>query len=142
MIMAVLDARCGLAIGANDIYLNVAGGLRIGEPAADLAVAAALISAFSRQPMPADTAVFGEIGLSGEVRSVSQTDARLKEAGKLGFNRALIPARAQRGKIKVALSTIKVQEIGQLQELVELFDPAGFDRQDVAGGVEPRRAAR
>src|SRR5260370_11096402 len=72
MIMAVLDARCGLAIGANDIYLNVAGGLRIGEPAADLAVAAALISAFSRQPVPPDTVVFGEIGLSGEVRTVSQ----------------------------------------------------------------------
>ncbi|HWK44352.1 MAG TPA: DNA repair protein RadA [Stellaceae bacterium] len=124
MIMAVLDARCGLAIGTNDIYLNVAGGLRIGEPAADLAVAAALISALTRQPVPADTVVFGEIGLSGEIRSVSQTDARLKEAGKLGFDRALIPARAQRGKAKAAVSTIMVQELGHLQDLVALFDAA------------------
>src|SRR5450631_1984260 len=93
MIMAVLDARCGLAIGANDIYLNVAGGLRVSEPAADLAVAAALISALTEQPVPADTVVFGEIGLSGEVRAVSQTEARLKEAAKLGFASALTPAR-------------------------------------------------
>src|SRR5581483_9045601 len=85
MILAVLDARCGLSIGANDVYLNVTGGLRIAEPAADLAVAAALISASSQAPVPAETVVFGEIGLSGEVRPVAQAEARLKEAGKLGF---------------------------------------------------------
>src|SRR5580704_9354537 len=93
MIIAVLDARCGLSVGANDIYLNVAGGLRIGEPAADLAVAAALISAMVESPVPADTVVFGEIGLSGRVRPVSHTDARLKEAAKLGFAEAWVPAR-------------------------------------------------
>src|SRR5580698_703507 len=93
MIIAVLDARCGLSVGANDIYLNVAGGLRIGEPAADLAVAAALVSALTESPVPADTVVFGEIGLSGRVRPVSHTDARLKEAAKLGFGEAWLPAR-------------------------------------------------
>ena len=70
MITAVLDARCGLSVGANDIYLNVAGGLRIVEPAADLAVAAALVSALTEIPVPTDTVVFGEIALSGRVRPV------------------------------------------------------------------------
>ena len=93
MIIAVLDARCGLSVGANDIYLNVAGGLRIGEPAADLAVAAALVSALTESPVPADAVVFGEIGLSGRVRPVSHSDARLKEAAKLGFSEAWQPAR-------------------------------------------------
>src|SRR5277367_1577647 len=88
MIMAVLDARCGLSIGANDIYLNIAGGLRIVEPAADLAVAAALVSALTDTPVPADTVVFGEIGLSGRVRPVAHAEARLKEAAKLGFGTA------------------------------------------------------
>ena len=123
MVMAVLDARCGLAIGSNDVYLNVAGGLRISEPAADLAVAAALVSALTGQPVPADMVVFGEIGLSGEIRPVSQSDARLKEAGKLGFERALGPAR--RGRQKPAAVGIVQNEIGHLQELVEMFDPEG-----------------
>ncbi len=91
MITAVLDARCGLSVGANDIYLNIAGGLRIVEPAADLAVAAALVSALTETPVPADTVVFGEIGLSGRVRPVAHADARLKEAAKLGFAEAWVP---------------------------------------------------
>src|ERR687890_114624 len=72
MVLAVLEARCGLAFAGNEVYLNVAGGLRISEPAADLAVAAALVSSLSGRPVPEDMVVFGEIGLSGEVRSVSQ----------------------------------------------------------------------
>jgi DNA repair protein RadA/Sms len=120
MVMAVLDARCGLAIGSNDVYLNVAGGLRISEPAADLAVAAALVSALTGEPVPTDMVVFGEIGLSGEIRPVSQSDARLKEAGKLGFERALGPAR--RGRQKPASAGIVQNEIGHLQELVDMFD--------------------
>src|SRR5438309_952407 len=98
MLTAVLDARCGLSVGANDIYLNIAGGLRIVEPAADLAVAAALVSALTETPVPADTVVFGEIGLSGRVRPVAHAEARLKEAAKLGFAEAWVPAgRAARG---------------------------------------------
>src|SRR5580658_10207471 len=108
MIIAVLDARCGLSVGANDIYLNVAGGLRIGEPAADLAVAAALISAMVETPVPADTVVFGEIGLSGRVRPVSHSDARLKEAAKLGFSEAWLPARrgTRKGRSDDGIATV------------------------------------
>ena len=98
MMLAVLEARCGLAIGANDVYLNVAGGLKIGEPAADLAVAAALVSSLADEPVPPDMVVFGEIGLSGEVRPVGQREARLKEAAKLGFRSALVPRGRRRGR--------------------------------------------
>lgn len=118
MVLAVLEARCGVQIGANDVYLNVAGGLKIGEPAADLAVAAALVSSLTGEAMPADAVVFGEIGLSGEVRAVSQMDARLKEAAKLGFSSAVIPARrsAKRGD-----TPLKVTELSHLGELLPLF---------------------
>jgi len=95
MVLAVLESRCGLSLGARDVYLNVAGGLRITEPAADLAAAAALASSALDQPLPQDCVVFGEISLSGDVRSVGRTDARLKEAAKLGFGRALAPNAAK-----------------------------------------------
>jgi len=85
MIIAVLGVRFGLNLSAHEVYLSVAGGLRITEPAADLAVAAALISAASNTPLPKGSIFFGEVGLSGEVRKVSQTEARVKEASKLGF---------------------------------------------------------
>jgi DNA repair protein RadA/Sms len=137
MIMAVLDARCGLAIGANDIYLNVAGGLRIGEPAADLAVAAALISALTEQPVPAECVVFGEIGLSGEVRAVSQSDARLKEAGKLGFTSALVPPRRGKGGKAPREGGIAVTEIAHLRDLV-----ARFMEGAAAKGLQRREPAR
>jgi DNA repair protein RadA/Sms len=123
MIVAVLDARCGLSVGANDIYLNVAGGLRIGEPAADLAVAAALISAMMESPVPADTVVFGEIGLSGRVRPVSHSDARLKEAAKLGFAEAWVPAR-QGARGTRSSDGMRSVAIGHLGELVDRLAPA------------------
>ena len=91
MLLAVLEARGGLDLSGRDVYLNVAGGLRIGEPAADLAVAAAIVSSLTGIPVPMRTVVFGEVGLSGEVRAVGRPDARLKEAGKLGFTRAIAP---------------------------------------------------
>jgi len=116
MIIAVLEARCGLAFGAADVYLNVAGGLRISEPAADLAVAAALASAHLGRPLPADTVVFGEIGLAGEVRAVARADARLKEAAKLGFVRALVPERRGTGG---GASGIAVDELRHVAELLE-----------------------
>ena len=92
MILAVLDARAGVGIGAADVYLNVAGGLKIGEPAADLAAAAALVSSFGGEPLPRDCVFFGEISLSGDIRPVPQAEARLKEAAKLGFKTAFVPA--------------------------------------------------
>ena len=91
MVLAVLEARCGLGFGDRDVYLNVAGGLRISEPAADLAAAAALASSALDQALPQDCVVFGEISLSGDIRPVSRMDARLKEAAKLGFRQALAP---------------------------------------------------
>lgn len=94
MILAVLEARCGIPFGGLDVYLNVAGGLRISEPAADLAVAAALLSAREDAALPPDTVVFGEISLSGALRPVAQTEARLREAAKLGFGAAILPGRA------------------------------------------------
>ncbi|HUL08840.1 MAG TPA: DNA repair protein RadA [Candidatus Acidoferrum sp.] len=115
MVMAVLEARCGLAFAGNDVYLNVAGGLRITEPAADLAVAGALISALSGLPMPENLVSFGEVGLSGEVRAVSQREQRLKEAAKLGFTTALVPPR--RGR-RDGGETPQIQEIGHLHDLV------------------------
>ena len=120
MVMAVLDARCGLALGGNDVYLNVAGGLRIFEPAADAAVAAALISSVTGVPLPATTVVFGEIGLSGEVRQVSLTDLRLKEAAKLGFTRALMPRRRRADEGNRA-APLAVHEIARLRDLVDLL---------------------
>ncbi|MEZ5878501.1 MAG: DNA repair protein RadA [Tepidamorphaceae bacterium] len=94
MVLAVLDAHCGLKLGAQDVYLNVAGGLRIVEPAADLAVAAALVSSMAKAALPADAVFFGEISLSGAIRPVGHEPARLKEAVKLGFSRAVSPARS------------------------------------------------
>ena len=91
MILAVLESRCGIPFAGLDVYLNVAGGLKISEPAADLAVAAALLSAREDAALPADTVVFGEISLSGALRPVSQTENRLKEATKLGFTAAIMP---------------------------------------------------
>ncbi|MEQ9661497.1 MAG: DNA repair protein RadA [Parasphingopyxis sp.] len=92
MILAVLEARCGHGFASSEVYLNVAGGYRIADPAADLAVAAALVSALSEQPIPADAVSFGEISLSGEVRPVAHAALRLREAAKLGFSKALLPA--------------------------------------------------
>ncbi len=91
MVLAVLESRCGLGFGDKDVYLNVAGGLRITEPAADLAAAAALASSALDVALPQDCVVFGEVSLSGEVRPVSRMETRLKEAAKLGFGRALGP---------------------------------------------------
>jgi DNA repair protein RadA/Sms len=123
MLLAVLDARCGLAIGGRDVYLNVAGGLRISEPAADLAVAAALVSSLVEVPVAPATVMFGEVGLAGEVRAVSQIDARLKEATKLGFDCAILPGSA--GTAPRA-GGLRLCGLKRLSELVEVLG-AGRD---------------
>jgi DNA repair protein RadA/Sms len=114
MVLAVLETHCGVRIGANDIYLNVAGGLRIVEPAADLAVAAALVSSLTDSPLPADTVYFGEVSLSGGVRPVVHAQQRLREAQKLGFAHAV---GAKAGKAE-AVDGISVAAIEQLTDLV------------------------
>jgi DNA repair protein RadA/Sms len=120
MILAVLEARCGLSFAGNEVYLNVAGGLRIGEPAADLAVAAALVSALTGAALPADMVVFGEISLSGEVRGVGQSEARLKEAVKLGFKSAMAPKARGKGKSKGA--GLDLRAIDALQDMVSFVE--------------------
>jgi DNA repair protein RadA/Sms len=120
MITAVLDARCGVSLAGADVFLNVAGGLKINEPAADLACAAALISSLTQTPVPPDTVVFGEIGLAGEVRQVGQSAARLKEAAKLGFSKAFLPR--QRRKQAAGDAPLELIEIDQLADLVQRLD--------------------
>ncbi|WP_242095328.1 MULTISPECIES: DNA repair protein RadA [unclassified Sphingomonas] len=104
MILAVLEARCGLSFSACEVYLNIAGGYRVQDPAADLAVAAALISALSERPVPIDSVAFGEVALSGEIRPVAHGPLRMKEAAKLGFERALVPAAVASGKADLTLT--------------------------------------
>jgi DNA repair protein RadA/Sms len=113
MILAVLEARCALSFAGRDVYLSVAGGLRISEPAADLAVAAALISALADAPLPNACVAFGEVALSGEVRPAGRSDLRLKEAAKLGFTDAFAPPQKQAGN-----SGVKVRPIAHISHLV------------------------
>src|SRR6478735_11489411 len=115
MVLAVLEAHCGVRLGGHDVYLNVAGGMRIHEPAGDLAAAAALISSLANAPLPADAVFFGEVSLSGAVRPVAQRAARLKEAAKLGFNRAIVPDTA---RSELAEPSLKVTDVGSLAGLV------------------------
>ena len=122
MLLAVLETRCGLRLSGSDVYLNVAGGLRVAEPAADLAIAAALASAAARTPTDPDEVFFGEVGLSGEVRQVTQADARLKEAAKLGFAAACLPRRLARGnRAPLAVPGMRLVEIGHLSDLTGRF---------------------
>jgi DNA repair protein RadA/Sms len=112
MLLAVLEARCGMSFASAEVYLNVAGGYKLQDPAADLAVAAALVSALSERPVPAEAVVLGEVALSGEIRAVAHTPLRLKEAAKLGFEEAWVPGGVEAQGIKVA-------RFGQLRLLVE-----------------------
>ncbi len=114
MILAVLEARCGLSFASCEVYLNVAGGYRLQDPAADLAVAGALISALSERPMPTDAVLMGEIALSGEIRPVAHAALRLREAAKLGFSSGLVP----RGCTD-APAGISVRRFGSLAQFVD-----------------------
>jgi len=118
MILAVLDTRCGLQLGAHDVYLNVAGGLKITDPAADLAAAAALVSSFTSTPLPSGEIYFGEVSLSGAVRPVGHMSARLKEAEKLGFTSATIPAKA---KLDTEETELELKSIAHLSDFTGRF---------------------
>jgi DNA repair protein RadA/Sms len=107
MLLAVLEARCGMSFANHEVYLNVAGGFRVQDPAADLAVAAALVSALTDRPVPAGWVAFGEVALSGELRAAGLAALRLKEAAKLGFSGAFVPSLTKGGSLPVvALSTL------------------------------------
>ncbi len=113
MVVAVLEAQAGLRLGQHDIYLNVAGGLRINEPAADLAAAAALVSSLTGAQLPPETVYFGEVALSGSVRPVVHAGLRMKEAAKLGFRAAVAPPSQQEGE-KMPLSVTSCAHIATL----------------------------
>ena len=118
MILAVLESRCGIPFAGLDVYLNVAGGIRVAEPAADLAVATALLSAREDAALDPHTVVFGEISLSGALRPVGQTENRLKEASKLGFTTAIAPQRSKTG----AGAGLTIRPMADLTQVVgELF---------------------
>ncbi|MFT6332739.1 MAG: DNA repair protein RadA/Sms [Lentimonas sp.] len=125
MIIAVLSARFGLSLSDKEVYLNIAGGLRINEPGADLAVAAALISSAKDIPLPNNCAVIGEVGLSGEVRMVSGIDVRLKEAAKLGFENVILPKGIEKLKswksLRSSLGSLKIHTISHIRDLAQFF---------------------
>ena len=126
MVLAVLEAHCGVKLGGHDVYLNVAGGLRIQEPAADLAAAAALVSSLANAPLPADAVYFGEVSLSGAIRPVrARRRPGCKEAAKLGFARAVVPeaARAEAGE-----PGLKVTDVASLANLVADIAARGTPR--------------
>ena len=114
MVLAVLEARCGLAFAGQDVFLNVAGGLRLTEPAADLAVASAVITAQSGKPLPPQSAIFGEISLSGNIRPVAQPETRLKECAKLGFTHIFFPL----GGRKLSIDGIRAKRLEHLNDAV------------------------
>ena len=113
MILAVIEARCGLSFSKAEVYLNIAGGYRLTDPAADLAVAAALVSAFADQAVDGDCIAFGEVALSGEIRPVTHATLRLREAAKLGFTKGWVPTRTKNAK------GIKIRNFSRLRELVD-----------------------
>lgn len=114
MVLAVLEARCGVRLGAHDVHLAVAGGLRVQEPAADLAVAAALVSSLVGAPLPVDSVFFGEIGLTGAVRAVAHPGPRLREAARLGFARAALPAAAEDAAKEAGVKPLAVASLDAL----------------------------
>ena len=114
MLIAVLEARCGISFAQHDVYLNVAGGMKIAEPAADLAAAAALLSSLTGEPLPIDAVLFGEISLSGAIRATAHTQTRLKEAEKLGFTHASMPAA---GEFETASMKIEAVRLSHLKDL-------------------------
>ena len=132
LIAAVLTRRVGLRLSEQDVFVNVVGGLRVNEPAADLAVAVAIASSSRDLPVRADTVLIGELGLSGELRMVSQMPARLREAEKLGFKSAIVPRRLRRGEAWPA--GIQVVEARSLRQALEIA--LMLDKKDSPGAAE------
>lgn len=118
LLVAVLSKRVGLKLSSQDVFVNVVGGLRIGEPAADVGVAAAIASSFQNAPVPDDCVMLGEIGLSGELRSVGQAERRLNEAAKLGFRHAIVPRSLRLGKAaEIGIELLRARSVGEALDL-------------------------
>ena len=121
LLLAVLEKRLGMKFSQNDVYINVTGGLRLDEPAADLAVCMALVSSFSDRPINDRTVVFGEIGLSGECRMVSYAEQRVREAERLGFEQVIIP---QRNNIGLGKAQIKIRSATGIYDVLGCIEPS------------------
>jgi DNA repair protein RadA/Sms len=119
LLLAILEKRCRLRLHDQDVFLNVAGGLRIDEPAADLAVIAAVASSALGKALPGDVVLWGEVGLTGEVRSVARADVRVREAARQGFQRCVLPAGNARGLD--ADARIAIRGVGNVAELFEVL---------------------
>ncbi len=122
LLVAVLEKRVGLALGGQDLFVNAAGGVRLTEPAVDLGIIAALASSFLDRPLPADTLVFGEVGLTGEVRTVGQAELRLKEGNKLGFRRVVL-ARGHQARLP-ALPGLQLLEVADVAQALRTLFPS------------------
>ena len=120
LLMAVLEKRVGLSLGDCDAYLNIAGGIKVTEPAVDLGIVLSVVSSFRNKPLPADLVAFGEVGLSGEVRSISQIEGRVKEAAKLGFKKCMVPL-SGKDMIKET-DEIKIYYVSSVAEAIQLTD--------------------
>ena len=119
LLLAVLEKRAGMRLFDKDVYLNVAGGLSLSEPAADLPLCAAVVSSLTDTPLPADTVIFGEVGLSGEVRAVSHASRRVAEAARLGFTRCVLPRENLRGLPETAgMTLLGVQTVSQAMAML------------------------
>jgi DNA repair protein RadA/Sms len=117
LLVAVLEKVCGLRLGGHDIFINVAGGARVNEPAVDLGIVSAVASSFLDRPIDSKTAVFGEVGLTGEVRGIHQMEIRIREAGRMGFERCVIPKTSLK-----ASSVGKTMELLRVRNIRELMD--------------------
>ena len=119
LLMAVLEKRAGIHLSGSDAYVNIAGGLKVNEPAVDLGIVMALVSSFRNRPMPEDTIVFGEVGLAGEVRAVSQPQIRINEAVKLGFKKCILPEVCLKNVKKTdKINLIGISSVGDAIKLI------------------------
>lgn len=119
LLMAVLEKRVGLQLGGCDAYVNLAGGMRLGEPAIDLGIILAIASSYKNMPLPEDTIIFGEVGLVGEIRRVSQGDQRIKEAEKLGFKTCILPkANVDSLKIRTNMRLLGVANVREALDCI------------------------
>ena len=125
LLLAVLEKRAGMQLGGCDAYVNIAGGMRPGEPAIDLGIVSAVISSYRNRPVPEDTLIFGEVGLTGEVRGVSYTQQRLSEAVKMGFRRCILPRTNADSIPEEPGGQIRLAGVSNVKELAELLFTSG-----------------
>jgi len=116
LVAAVLEKRVGVNLWDQDIYLNVAGGLQVEEPAADLAIVGSILSSLFNRPVGASTVIFGEVGLGGEIRPAMFPEIRLKEAVTLGFRRGIVPSQSAASELHSAMETLCVRDLREAQE--------------------------